>query len=884
MAVVTNNPINPNDFPRLPPAAGAGPVVPRQFELGNEDLIAAVTEKLGGSIPPGTTMTAKYDRDKTSHAIQTTIHQGKEKYDAPFITFWRTFTVNVPGQGEYHFRKQIFTNISIPPNCSSNEFQNRLELATLACSAYSKICNDAILVKGGGKSMLNLDESKIDQIQKKTFIELGMKLADLKNKKVSSLDKIHAKVGDTKITFNLNEVKPGKLTSMHTRHKKFTIKNPPLAYVKDRAKTLQKMLDNPIDLVNDYMDGGKSDSAKALKDLHEKRTTYKVIGEIKKSGVVTARRLCSGDQHPTVRAAYASLGSDIQRTINDIKAHREKLSMDKPETGWKRERFRLGRQQSQLEAKLRKMQNEWPGLSQDIGKEANAKFEPEHAKAEQFRKEAADANVQPHSRNNFVEAKVASEMADASFKDLESQIAKQKLKLDSVQAEIAKGGPNELMNPLQAQAEALDKLIKTEEAKLNELQLIKEAAAEEEKAAKESDGSEDYKKILAESETKRIQAQDQFGDDRLANAKEAYGQAERAVTAARKKIAEDAAIAKKAVEDKYKKEAVDLNIHEPLHADFINKKISIENAKASLEAKKKEVQVLQEAFAKTDGESKDPRNYPELRTALEKHAAVQKALVEDAEKAVKIAEMKIEASELDLKELTAKGADEDFKKSGKPSAAAQLNIDLILGQKKTKLEEADNLAKSVRTEELKRDNEAAFRAVDAARANQADAIKEAKARWENEINQQPEGENKDLLKAIYEDVVNCRQNIVSLQGKLNENAVKHDEIQARISREVNPAVKEALQEERQLLEQLRKSYSNQLKAEQSILNASEEELLHIQQNGYAMERERLKKLEETQAPFVKVQEAAKFNISNLEKLAEQKRAAQDAEDSDNDDI
>lgn len=855
-------------FPQMPMAAGAAPVANRQFVLGNEDLLSAITEKLGGSIPPGTTMKAKYDRDENSNAILTTVYRGKDKYDSSFFTFWRTFTVDVPGQGTFQFRKQIFTNVTIPENCGSADFQNRLEMAAIACSVFSKICNDAILVKGGGKSRLNLDEAKVDQIQKKAFIELGFKIGDLKDKKISSLAKIDAKVANTDITFNLNDVKPGKLTSIHSRHRKFAVDNPPPAYIKDRAKYVQKMLDQPVEFAKEYMDGGTSDSAKALKDSHEKRTNYKVIGEVKKSAVETARRLCSGDKHPTIRAGYVALGADIQKTIHDIKSYREYLVKEKPEQGWKRDWIKLKRQQSQLETKLRKMQNEWPGIFKEIDKEANQKAKIEHAKTPQFMQEAENANIHKEARDNFVSSKVAFEMAESHLKEIEFQIEQHKSKLTALNAEIAKGGKEELINPLQAQATALDQLIKVEEAKIEELKAIKEAAKEEEAAARNYDGTDDFKRLLTEGETKRIQAEAKFNNDVLKNAKEAFHRADRTVIAARKKIADDAAIAKKAVEDKHKKEAVDLNIHEPLHADYINKKIALDDAKAALEVKRQEVQALKAEHAKMDAEAKKPAHPPALKAALEKHTEAQQKLVEDAEKIVKISELRMEASELELKEIAVRGADEEFKKSGKPASAAQLNIDLLVGQKRAKLEQADLLSKEIKTSDLVKAKDEAGRAVNDARAQQANALNDAKAMWEAQINGLADGNDKEILKSVHEDILKSRENIASLTVDLRDNPAKIALLQANIAKEANPQVKAALQSQKTILEALDTHLKEQLKGDQALLDLAEEELFYAQEKGYALEHDRINQLGQNQAPHLLARNKAQFQTEKLKKQAE----------------
>lgn len=387
---MTSRITSPTNFPPTSIAAGSGPGVSRQFELGNEDLISAIESKLGGHIPPGTTMSANYDKDATG-AIKATLYQGEDSAKTPVLTFWRTFTVQVPGQGTYQFRKQIFTNVSLPLDQKFEKYQKSFELAAMACSTYSKICNDAILVKGGGVSKRNLNEESINILQKKSFVDTGLKLSQFEGRKIGDTKSIDVKIGDRTATIRFNEIKASTGTSMITRHKKFTIENPTTKYTKDLVKHMQKLFTNPEEIANQYMDPA-SDDAKALKDLHTHRKE-RLRGKGPKNPIDSARKV----NKDAVRQAYSEFGADLKRAIAEISDQRSYISTNKPTLGWGIEWTRLGRQQRKLESMLREMQSRWPGISDTVQTKASAKVN-QGKEADGVAPKAPDAAAQEKAR------------------------------------------------------------------------------------------------------------------------------------------------------------------------------------------------------------------------------------------------------------------------------------------------------------------------------------------------------------------------------------------------------------------------------------------------------------------------------------------------------
>lgn len=479
---MTSRITSPTNFPPSSIAAGSGPGVSRQFELGNEDLITSIESKLGGHIPPGTTMSANYDKDATG-AIKATLYQGEDSAKTPVLTFWRTFTVQVPGQGTYQFRKQIFTNVSLPVDKKFDQYQKAFELAAMACSSYSKICNDAILVKGGGVSKRNLNEESINILQKKSFVDTGLKLSQFEGRKVSDTKSLDVKIGDRTATIRFNEIKASTGTSMITRHKKFTIENPTTKYTKDLVKHMQKLFTNPEEIAKQYMDPA-SDAAKALKDLHTYRKE-RLRGRGPKNPIDSARKV----NQDAVRQAYSEFGADLKRAITEISDQRSYISTNKPTLGWGIEWTRLGRQQGKLESMLREMQSRWPGISDAVQAKASAKVNqgkdadgvapkaPDAAaqekarKLEHYMRVAQGMKIDSSLRVKFAEQSILLEEAKDKLKGMEIEHGDTQKQLEEVDKILR--APNldpDLKASLEKEKQALESLEAAQKTVLKRLQ------------------------------------------------------------------------------------------------------------------------------------------------------------------------------------------------------------------------------------------------------------------------------------------------------------------------------------------------------------------------------------------------------------------------------
>lgn len=870
------------NFPATTIAAGSGPVVQHQHVIGNEDLIGAITEKLGGKIPPGSTMKAEYDTDEKTGAILTTIENKPDSKHVQLFTFWRTFTVEVPGQGTYQFRKQIFTNLSVPLNGDMQEFQKSLELAAMASSAYSKICCDAILVKGGGQSKKGLDEEKVELIQKKTFVELGMKLSDLKGTKVSELRTIDAKVGTGTVTFDLKKVKPGKTTSFYTRHQKFIVENPPVKYVKEKVKYLTKLFDNSEELAKQYMDGGTSDEAKAFKDAHAERTKFPIVKEVNRSPAVTARKLCEGGQNPTVREAFVKYGADLKRGIAEIQSQRDYLSHDKPslgwhieslqkfKKGWRPEWVKLRNQQKILEEKLSQLQNDWPGLFEQINTEAASKVNASHPKAAIFKQEAKNLNV-PHAHQAaFVAAKVDIEVAYSALNDLQGTLQTHQDQLAKIDEELA-NAPEPLKTDLQNQKNALDQLIDAENLKIEELTLIRDAATNEANAAQHP-GTADAQQMLIDSGKARGEANAKNADPILKAAKAALKQSEKQVVATRAKIAEEtakaAADAKKAKFDAYmnSREAQDLAPSE--RAAYVNKKLEIDDQRKLVQAKRDEIKPSINQFdsdiAALQKEIEDPKTPGDLRDALNAEKAAIEALKDNTNKSLEIEVSNLAAKECELKMIMTKGSDPEFKNSGNVSQALDVEIKRHADEAKAKTANATALTKELKTDELTQKVQTAKENTVKAREQLKANIAEAEARWGAEINALPEGKNKADVKAIHEDFVEHNLEMTFLQKELLKSPQELAQLQTQINQADDPQIKAALETKLQALKDLSNAYEAQLNAETAIVMLARNTLLSMKKNNYVAEESKVKEYNEQR----KLQIDAKAGALNARVLAE----------------
>jgi hypothetical protein len=831
----------PDNFPQLPVMAGAAPAGPnRQFVVGRENLITAITKELGGQIPPGTTMTAKYDKD-SSGAIKATLHHTEDAHQIPMFTFWRTFTVEVPGEGTFQFRQQIFTNIPVPLEGGMPEFQKSLELAAMACSAYSKVQNDAILVKGGGVSKLGLDDEKVNLLQQKTLVDLGVKLADYKEKKTSDIKSFQATVGTAKITFNLDDIKPGKKTSMRTRHQKFTIENPTVKYTKDRVKQLTEIVEHPESFANEYMDGGRSKDAIALKDRHQERTSFKVIGEIQRSHAATARELFNKGGHDSLKTAYANLGADLRREINEIQSQRDYLVKEKPNFLWGIEALRLKKQQSKLESQLTKIQNDWPGLFEDIDSIVTKTVNADHPKAAQFKKDAIGFGIaDPKLQTQFISAKVDLEVAASASNDLQTKIVEQTDQLETLKEEIAKGGAPEFIKSLQDQSKALEALIAAETNKLDELELIENAANIEVEAAKKGE------QIPADAAKLREGANGKEADVKLKRAQSAMNQAQGAVVGARKKVTEEAAKAaeaqKKIKTEEYKREAENLAPSE--REAFVAKKLETDEQKALIRAKNAEVDKLDRDLVDVQAIIDNPATPADLRPSHEAHKKAIQDLIANAEKSVQIEVLNLTVMNLELTNIHTKGSDPDFKDKGVVSQHAKDDIAAKSDEAKAQKDNAAALTKELKTDELVKALKTAKSNVTKARDQLKKDMAAAEAKWTDEIDKLPEPASKEFCKKQIDNLKdytnrtkNHTKSIKKIQKEIDQlnlqiaSANGNRELQAKYN-----LAKEALQEQivvrTELIETL-KVLENEVKIG----------LFHLSKNGYNVEENWKKEFE-----------------------------------------
>lgn len=862
----------PDSFPQLPIMAGAAPAGPnRQFVVGREDLTTAITRELGGQIPPGTTMTAKYDKD-SSGAIKATLHNTEDIHKIPMFTFWRTFTVEVPGQGTYQFRQQIFTNIPVPLEGGLPEYQKSLELAAMACSAYSKLQNDAILVKGGGVSQLGLDDEKINLLQQKTLVDLGVKLSDYKGKKPSDIKSFQATVGTAKITFNLDDIKPGKKTSMRSRHQKFTIENPTVKYTKERVKQLTEMVEHPESFANEYMDGGRSEDAKALKGRHQERTTFKVIGEIQRSHAATARELYNEGGRDSLKTAYASLGADLRREIDEIQSQRDYLSKEKPTLFWGVESLRLKKQQSKMESQLRKLQNDWPGLFEDIRSIVNSPVNADHPKAAQFKREAInDGVIDSTLQTQYISAKVDIEVAASSSKDLQAKIGEHTDQLETLNEEIAKGGDPELIKSLQNQAKALEELIAAETNKLDELELITNASKIEVEAAKKGDLTP------ADATKLRKNANDKEADVKLKRAQSAMNQAKGAVVGARKKVAEDAGKVAEAEKNRkteeFKKEAEALAPSE--REAFVAKKLEMDKQFALIQAKRAEFEQLKRDLAAVQAVQNDPLTPGVLLPFHEEHKKAIEALIKNAENSLEIESLNHAVMTLELANINTKGSDADFKAGREVSEPAKNAITMNTAEAKAKKDNAVALTKDLKTDELGKALKTAKNNVTKARDQLNADMVIAEANWGAEIDALPGGDNKAAVKAMHEDFVEHNREMKFLQGALLNNPQEIAKLEKQVNDARDPQIKDALQTKLQAQRDLSTAYETQLKAEESIVMMAKNTLFSFRKANYAADPAKLQTYKDhkdlqiqAKTAALNARGAAEFTIKKFDKQAE----------------